>query len=138
LGWEPQGTVLYKPSNPHPELVTLSASDLPEGIFIQCYLDESGELQLDRVIQDEDINITVLYGPGDMALSFEQATRSREIDPEWEGDYCGNCGQIITTSDAASIAAALRQSVEAGEWGKNSDWIQELIALLEAGEVRIL
>ena len=109
-GWEPAGTVLYKPSGIHPD---------------------------QQVIDTGFMRVIVNTSQGDTALGFEQATKSGEIDHEWDGDYCDYCGQIITAEDAANIARALREYIQDVSDKKMKEHIQKLINVLEEGACRI-
>jgi hypothetical protein len=141
-GWNPAGTVMYKWSGLHPD---------------QEYLEF-----------DDGFRVVVSETKGDVALSFEQSTKSKEIESGWSGDYTGNSGQVITLPDAAALVDALTLSLEAGAWIEDDpdehtisqqlgiedpeflaeilevltkrswvDALQDLITILEEGEVRI-
>lgn len=131
-GWEPTGTVLYKHSGYHPDMTVFDISEVPG---VMRLTDSEGK----PATENGEINMLVSDGPGDIALSFDQATKSGEPVQDWDGSYLGNAGQIITAPDAANMAAGLRQTIEAGIWKTDNlvTHIQELITLLEAGEVRI-
>ena len=68
--------------------------------------------------EDDGITVEFLNGAVDIAPA---------------GDYFYNSGQIISAPDALDMATALNSSVQAGEWGKNSRYIQTLITLLKGG-----
>jgi hypothetical protein len=130
--WKPAGTILYKPSGRHPDLKVLSEAELKDSVtFI-------GEPPGDTDPEFPRMSIVILEGTGDRALAFEHATRNGEIDPNWDGGYGSNDGQIITATDAATLAAALKHSLEAEEDKEWIEFIQELIKILEAGRVMIL
>jgi len=65
------------------------------------------------------------------------AKNTRLIDQDWKGYYGLNDGQIITPSDATNLAAALARSVLAGVWQDDSNFIIDLIGVLEGGEIMI-
>ena len=136
-GWEPMGTVLYKRSEFYSDLETVQYYEP-----VDNSVSPNGPLPTERE-DGEVINITVLHGEGDAALAFDQTIKSGEIDPEWDGVYIFNDGQIITAQDAMNMAAALRRFIESikqdPEWmaGSWPEQIHELIILLESGEVMI-
>ncbi len=121
-GWTPAGTVLYKRSEIHPDQEVLSPEDLPEGSVIAS----SG-----------DIKVIIAETEGDLALTFHQATKSEEIETEWDGGYCSSDFQVIQAEDAKNMAKALSISLMVGEWGENRDYIQELIDILQDSECMI-
>ena len=109
-GWEPAGTVLYRPSGIHPEQIAVEAGELT---FI------------------------LAVGAGDIALGFHQAIRSEEIEPDWGGYYTSNDGQIITAEDASNMAMALSKSLQEETDENWKGYTKELIDILKEGSCRI-
>jgi hypothetical protein len=129
---------MYKHSGLHADQIVINTKDLPEGVVTSYDLTDPDSLPEGETSGPINFRIVIEETAGDRALGFDQATKSRELDPDWDKNYWSNDGQIITATDASNIVEALSSALQAGEWKDDPEYIQELISVLQGGECRIL